>query len=400
MGVTETSSNKVTLGSADLDLDGVIIARERLVQTKFPDLMIRDKVVLKNGPKAYKVALHWALLDRHTGELHHHAVTIETYHKVKAGWTASVNQKVTLNDEDGDEITPLAIFLRTVRGDVVPEAAGKYIVINVADRRLASRVDGDVLNQLLDARPEAAPGLLNRLLSWAGSTANAVEAVSKLEALTPDNLNQLNTLIGISTLKKVLAIWDENRENDDEEFWQQVLTDNAVLFAQVFSFPVVVVQEKAFVGGKSISNRSGNIVDFLVKNGLTENAALIEIKKPTTPLLSKEYRKDVFNVSDELTGAVLQVSNYKNSLLRHFTSLTHPDSGPDLRIEAFDPRCLVVVGSLARDCTEAACRKSFELFRAALRDVQVVTFDELFAKVRILLDLLEGAPQQPASEGR
>jgi hypothetical protein len=267
-------------------------------------------------------------------------------------------------------------------------------------------VDADVLGQLLDAQPEAVPSVLGRLLAWATSTGNAEAAVAKLEELKIDSLKQLNALVGISTLKKALAVWNANRTNGTEEFWQQELTANNLLFAQVFSFPVVLVQGKAYVGGKSISNRSGNLVDFLVKNALTENAAIIEIKTPMTPLLGGEYRRDVFNVSEEITGAVLQVSNYKNSLLKNYTNLTHPDSGPDLQFEAFDPRCLVVAGSLERDCLEPACRKSFELFRAALRDVQVITFDELFGKAQTLLDLLEGPviaqsasppPEQPAS---
>jgi hypothetical protein len=127
-------SGRIALGPASLSLESVIIERERLVQAKFPDLKVCDKVILKNGPKAYKLALHWALVDRNTGEFHHHAVSIETYRKLKSGWYGDPEHKITLNDEDGDEITPLAIFLRAVRGDVIPEQAGRYIVINAADR--------------------------------------------------------------------------------------------------------------------------------------------------------------------------------------------------------------------------------------------------------------------------
>jgi hypothetical protein len=35
-------------------------------------------------------------------------------------------------------------------------------------------------------------------------------------------------------------------------------------------------------------------------------------------------------------------------------------------------------------------RKSFELFRMGLKDVQVITYDELFGKVEFLVNLLEG----------
>ena len=34
--------------------------------------------------------------------------------------------------------------------------------------------------------------------------------------------------------------------------------------------------------------------------------------------------------------------------------------------------------------------KSLELFRSTLRTIRLVTYDELFGKVRLLIDLLEG----------
>ena len=72
---------------------------------------------------------------------------------------------------------------------------------------------------------------------------------------------------------------------------------------QVFSWPVTIVNEKAYVGGKAVDNKGGGLVDFLVKNQLTNNVALIEIKTPGTELLSKnEYRNGVYNLSEELTG--------------------------------------------------------------------------------------------------
>jgi hypothetical protein len=54
-----------------------------------------------------------------------------------------------------------------------------------------------------------------------------------------------------------------------------------------------------------------------------------------------------------------------------------------------DPKCLVVIGNTAQLDTEGK-KESFEHFRRALRGTEIVTFDELFRKVEVLLDLLEG----------
>ena len=54
-----------------------------------------------------------------------------------------------------------------------------------------------------------------------------------------------------------------------------------------------------------------------------------------------------------------------------------------------DPRCLVVIGNTAQLDAEGK-KESFEHFRRALRSTEIITFDELFRKVEVLLNLLEG----------
>ncbi len=186
----------------------------------------------------------------------------------------------------------------------------------------------------------------------------------------------------LGNLRRVLEIWEANKDNADEEFWQTALTHNTVVLSQVFSFPVVVLQDKAYVGGTGLDQSGGNLVDFLLANNLTENTALVEIKTPQTRLLGRRYRGGAYSPNSELVGAVAQISNYKHSLIRNSTQ-------PEIGVNAFDPPCLVVAGSLSQ-ITDAAQRRSFELYRQGLRDVQIVTYDELFLKVTNLVALLQG----------
>jgi hypothetical protein len=65
-----------------LDLDSVLIERVKVEKEKNPDIELMDKVILKDGPRAYKVAQHWIFVNRNTGEIHHHALIIETYQKL------------------------------------------------------------------------------------------------------------------------------------------------------------------------------------------------------------------------------------------------------------------------------------------------------------------------------
>ncbi|KEI65194.1 hypothetical protein A19Y_7041 (plasmid) [Planktothrix agardhii NIVA-CYA 126/8] len=89
-------------------------------------------------------------------------------------------------------------------------------------------------------------------------------------------------------------------------------------------------------------------------------------------------------MSTDLTGAVLQVSNYKDSLMEERKFLADKK-----KFYAFNPQCLVITGNLTNEIDDDK-RKSFELFRTGLKDVNIITYDELFKKVENLINLIEG----------
>jgi hypothetical protein len=90
-------------------------------------------------------------------------------------------------------------------------------------------------------------------------------------------------------VSEVLEIWKNHRDDGKEGFWQKTLKRYSFVLSQVFAFPMVVIQERAYVGGTAIDGSGEGIADFLVANGLTDNVALIEIKTPKTKLLGAEY---------------------------------------------------------------------------------------------------------------
>ena len=116
------------------------------------------------------------------------------------------------------------------------------------------------------------PDTLEKVLEWVANTPNPTEVVEHLARLDVQTLQQVNTILGISSLKNALAVWATNQHNSDEEFWQQQFQGNPFVFSQVFTFPVIIVKGKAYVGGKSVENTGGNVVDYLCKNSLTKNA--------------------------------------------------------------------------------------------------------------------------------
>lgn len=284
-------------------------------------------------------------------------------------------------------------LLRVHAKSGVPMGESEYVRVDSVVAQLAA-LPVHELRDYLAAHKEHGSEILGKLLRWATETGDLPDLLSRLVSLGPANLQRLNAAVGLERLKRVLAVWDQNRDEDNEGFWQATLAEHAFLFEHVFAWPTAVLKDKAYVGGKSIDNTQGKVVDFLLKNRLTHNVALLEIKTPATKLLGGRYREGVHNVSGEVTGSVLQVLDYKASLMGEWNALRANTGSLDLDLE---PQCVVIVGS-TQQLSDAKMRKSLELFRASLNGVAVLCFDELFEKTKRLIVLLEEANSQSAAQ--
>ena len=64
------------------------------------------------------------------------------------------------------------------------------------------------------------------------------------------------------------------------------------------------------------------------------------------------------------------------------------DNGGD-SFSAFNPKCLIVIGTLESELKNNSQYKSFELFRNSMTNVEIVTYDELFQKAQDILDMIK-----------
>ena len=283
------------------------------------------------------------------------------------------------------EVTPLYDLYKE---GGVPRGDKRYVQATPQLEQLAALSAQDA-RSFLNANKKIGSNLLLRLLNWAIDLEEPSPLIERLVELNPDSLNKLNAAVGMQRLKNAIAIWEENENNSDEEFWQNSLTEHSFVLEQVFAWPTSIVDGKAYIGGKNVFNKEGNIVDFLLKNRLTQSAALIEIKTPMSPLLGARYR-NTYNVSTELSGSVMQTLNYKHSLQEDFQSISR--GTPDL-FDSINPQCAVIVGNAQRELDNQSKIKAFELFRHQFPGLTVFTFDELFDKTRQLIKLLESEPE-------
>ena len=201
----------------------------------------------------------------------------------------------------------------------------------------------------------------------------------------PDKLATLKKDIELVTLDRLIERYQEMMQTKlTERHWQEFLNANSFILGLAFGYPIVKVRGQASVGGHKLSGKGETIADFLVKNSLTDNSAIIEIKTPQTMMLNKSaYRGEIYPPSGQLVGAVNQALNQKHNFEREIARIKDNSRLDD--IESYSVRCCLVVGTMPADENK---KKSFELFRGNSKHVEIVTFDELLEKLKGLRDLL------------
>lgn len=214
-----------------------------------------------------------------------------------------------------------------------------------------------------------------------------VEALSKVFETAPPNKISLTSNF-IKTKDKINRVFIEDiikkfeklmsSKTDNEKAWQNYFANNSWILNHLFPFEVILKKNEAYVGGKTIENQDGRVVDFLFQNGFEDNFALLEIKThKKTFFKSNPYRKpDVFALSDELSGGISQCLDQKDTFIKEFGA----------KEKILDPKVILVIGNKG-DLDEHKA-KCFELLRANQKNVEIVTFDELLSKLRGLLNVI------------
>jgi len=165
---------------------------------------------------------------------------------------------------------------------------------------------------------------------------------------------------------------------DNEKQWQNFFGKNTWILNHLFPFDVILREQEAYVGGKTLQNKEGRVVDFLFQNGFQDNFALLEIKTHKKTLLKNSpYRKpDVFAYSDDLSGGISQCLDQKKVFLEDFGS----------KERIIDPKAVLVIG--LKSNLDEHQNKCFELLRSNQKNVEILTFDELLAKLKGLLKVI------------
>ena len=170
-----------------------------------------------------------------------------------------------------------------------------------------------------------------------------------------------------------------------EPVWQEFLDQNTWIFGYGLDYRILeVVQRQPDYGGRRVSGRGSQKGDNLTATvGDLRFTVLVEIKKPSTPLLGSKYRNAAYRASPELAGGIAQVQ--KNCHTWEVDGSRKDENRDDLGDTlTVRPKGILVIGR-GEDLNSREKRVCFELLRRNTFNPEIITFDELFARAEFIV---------------
>lgn len=216
-------------------------------------------------------------------------------------------------------------------------------------------------------------------------------------AYRKNELNTFNSLLMDKDCWKQYArekkIPDGNKE---EKVWQYFFKKNEWIFGYGLDYRFnSIIQDEFYLSNTEGDGSQSVITDFLLADN--RFTTFVEIKKPSTPLFvgNSTDRSRTWKLSSDLTSAYSQILQQKSSgLIKLNKGELHTREGKKINQKAIDSKVILIIGSWKEieadnDLCKTIKEKTFELFRKDSRNVEIITYDELYERARFITECNE-----------
>lgn len=208
----------------------------------------------------------------------------------------------------------------------------------------------------------------------------------KNNVLTKEDLDILSgRKDGLSEFQKKLGLEKQPSEKD----WQKFFKENSWIFGYGLDYKFLnILQREASVSSTDVDGTNQVNSDFLLAdNNFT---VLVELKRPDTSLFEKEKnRSESWRLSKDLTYAVSQILSQKAEWEIKAQSQNFREGGELITQTTIDPKTILVIGNTEQfsgtNKEDLIKKKTFELYRRNLRNIEIVTFDELLERAQFIV---------------
>lgn len=338
-----------------------------------------EEVTLHQSPKGRVQVKARVVRDRgRVAELRFEKVT------GRANVDAKLEKLLTLDEEAAGRLIELCCVLKGI------DPTGEDTLKLDDDLLAAVMADPNALTAAYDRDPEGFAEIIKSDVTATDVIAIAArkEALKRFEILLDDPDE-----------------FERAREGGGKEaVWQRFFEENPWILGVGLSGHLFTSWDETklerVVGGATVADVGKRVDAMLTTSGAVRSLVLAEIKLHDDPLLEKDaYRSGCWTPSREVSGGVAQAhitaDRARDDLGSWLSARDEDGYDTGEQVYAGAPRSYVIIGrlsSLMRDDRLHSDRvRSFELFRRHLSYPEILTYDEVLARARWSLSLIEAS---------
>jgi hypothetical protein len=190
---------------------------------------------------------------------------------------------------------------------------------------------------------------------------------------------------------KIYASENSISTHSEEKVWQYFFEKNQWIFGYGLNYRYQeILQREVHLSNAELNGSNTVIGDYLLGDNFF--TTFIELKKPSTALFgSSGNRSNSWKLSNDLIESVSQILEHKASGLIRLDKEQFIKGEP-LNQKAYDSKVILIIGDwkeLENSKTtleKEIKKKTLELFRRDSRNVEILTFDELYERACFIVE--------------
>lgn len=361
----------------DQNLNDVLVKIKEAYRN--PNVRSVTQVVLKDGPRAFRIATLLELIDPGNGEFHHYSLKIDQIDRTKAGWFSKPEKSIRLDGSDPDEISKLHVFLEAALKGSFQNTTGELHLIRGEEYAK--------LEQLIRVLPDLADTdkleLVKRLLSQLESSESSIqEFIGAFSGTNGETLRHIATASrlveyrqALETLRQLVA-----DPETSEAMLQKHLEQNPWMFGSEYS---ELLQRRTWTRDDRL--------DYMLRRTVDNYLEIIEIKTPfREPLFVQDRSRNLYFPSARLSPVIGQIIRYIEEVERSRDQILAKDNRDCLKI-----RARAIIGRDGSADEQAALHN----LNAHLVRIEVMTFDQLLRIAERVLSIFESGAATSETDG-
>lgn len=210
-------------------------------------------------------------------------------------------------------------------------------------------------------------------------------------AFRKKGLQIFKKLISEKDFWKIYAADNKQSTRSEEKTFQYFFEKNQWIFGYGLNYRYQnILQREAHLSEAELDGSNTVIGDYLLGDKMF--TTFIELKKPSTNLFEKSgNRSNSWKLSNDLIKSYSQILEHKASGLLKLDREQYIIGEP-LKQKAFDSKVILIIGHWdeldeASSTLEREIKKrTFELFRRDSRNIDILTFDELYDRATFIVE--------------